>query len=1189
MANSQIIFSESGPITLTSIQRQVVDILNTTNSSKYPLAEWYLGAIYAAKNIYNPDRYSQAAQSLRELLEKLPRLFIETGVQLSRPNFQDMRSSLYSQLLSAKKRYGGEWNEKAIDVKLEKFILGIESYFELNKTPTRKDQIHYLMRKLDPMHDALDQGIRLEKSDQFRRLWKTLEDLAHHKTIPDDKLFWEQLAIVERLIVDLLAPITAQDQVAIRTIISKPHLEQNDVVELIELVKRRGANYVFFFNAVNSPEWIAPLVENGIFKNPPNVEFGGDDRVAFPFWWPILFLQRVSAQSPAQVVDIILGMEETNNPLILREICSIACGLSDVDLSLRLKPLVKQFLKSPYQFCEEDLVAKILNKWGNKIGPSRVAAREIVQYVIAFQPDPREKEKRSRRKENPEAWNTLLEPSPRFNQWEYQQILEKGVRPLVEHEPYQMACILIDATSRMIKMKMHKENPDKDDGEDLSEFWCRRLDKSDHEHQDSDEALVHTLTYACEEVYNKDPGFIDLLDQKLRKQRWKIFIRLRQYLYSAHLDSRTLPWVRELILNHSDYSKWKHHYESQIMIRKACEHFGHQLLDESEMSGIFNEIISGPHEEIYQKNMGVDFSKESFEQCKRNFHYLQLYPFAALLGGEYKIYFDGLECEAQEKIVTDESYSPYSGVRSGAVSYRSPKSAEELGRFTDDELLFYLNDWSDEHRDKDNWLVEINIPALAGVFQSIFKDMIVPDGERLDFWIANRDNIARPIYVEAMVKVMQEFIKNKNIAKLDKWIEFCAWILSHPDSKQMEGQHEARDKTSVNPDWSSSRRAVVDFIDACVEKDTNIPITAREGLSCLLQEVCSQGDWRLDQDHPVLLNDDPIVEAINNTRSRGLESLVNLGFWILRHLPDDPVPELKTILSKRLGGDAELLLTRPERALLGMHFGNLCALDLDWAIDQRGNIFSQGNKNVWLDAFGSYIRYNNPSAKMFEILRQEFEYALENLNVLTSFYAEADELVENLGHHLFEYYLWQLYPLTGEKSLLEIFYNKTTGDRKHWAKTFGNVGYVLRNSGNILEKELTDRVIAYFDWRLEAAEMLELQEFACWLDAECLNSEWRLRSYAKILDLGFVKSKRFSFEMEALSKLHSEHLGLVIECFAKITDLMVRGAQMHIPTDKVKPILKAGLNAGDPLIRGVAEHARENCLRLGRFEFLDIE
>ena len=52
---------------------------------------------------------------------------------------------------------------------------------------------------------------------------------------------------------------------------------------------------------------------------------------------------------------------------------------------------------------------------------------------------------------------------------------------------------------------------------------------------------------------------------------------------------------------------------------------------------------------------------------------------------------------------------------------------------------------------------------------------------------------------------------------------------------------------------------------------------------------------------------------------------------------------------------------------------------------------------------------------------------------------------------------------------------------------------------------------------------------------------------------------------------------------------MDQGTQMYISADEAKPILKAGLNAENPQVRENAERARENLLRLGRFDFLDME
>ena len=794
------------------------------------------------------------------------------------------------------------------------------------------------------------------------------------------------------------------------------------------------------------------------------------------------------------------------------------------------------------------------------------------------------------RKDDPEALETMLAPAPRFDEWDYQQILEKGVRPLADHEPYQVARILIDAVASMIRLGMHQQDFDRGIRQDGSEDWCRKLNKPDRRYWDVRGILVQTLTYACEQIYRNAGESIDALDQVLRNHRWVVFRRLRQHLYASNPNEQTLPWIREQVLGHEGYSRWEHHYEFQLMIRKAIEYFGLRLLSEDEKEEIFDKILSGPWREDYGDWMEEEDRNEAFEERQRYFHLKQLRPFEALLSGEVRDYFDELETEVHAEGVTDDSYLLYGMGTGGTVRYKSPKSIEDLQSLIDEDLISLLNEWDQEHLDKDDWLVEINIDALAGVFQSLFMEQVMHNDERLTFWMTNRDRIARPIYVTAMVKAMLEFVKEKKFDNLDQWIEFCEWVLSHPDSARVEGQPEPRKESRDHPDWSRSRRVVVDFIDACVSKDVEAPVAARDGLAKLLQQVCTQPDGRLDHDRPVLLNqDNPITEAINNTRSRAIESLVNFGFWIRRNLPKDDLSEVIGILTLRIVDDAEIPLTRPEHALLGMHFGNLCLLNGVWAAQYRENIFPQGNEFVWWDAFGSYLRFNEPAMPAFEILQDEFQYAIANLKTLSTENDNRGRLVNRLGQHLFTYYLWKVYPLVGDESLLASFYATTSDDRARWADLFDYIGRSLKISDRHLEEGLTDRIIEFFDWRHDVAEPLELKKFTFWLEAECLDPDWRLRSFLKIHDLDQGRVDEIYLQVRYLAKFLPDHLALVVECFVRITGSINQGIQFHIPTDEAKAILKAGLNSEDQEIQNNAEHARENLLRSGKFVFLDID
>ena len=154
--------------------------------------------------------------------------------------------------------------------------------------------------------------------------------------------------------------------------------------------------------------------------------------------------------------------------------------------------------------------------------------------------------------------------------------------------------------------------------------------------------------------------------------------------------------------------------------------------------------------------------------------------------------------------------------------------------------------------------------------------------------------------------MVHEQVKSRQFDKLDQWFELCEWVLSHPDQPREKSSNRS-EVAKEYPDWEGSRRAVGDFVEMCLEKDTNVPIAARERLAALLDKLCTQYNRRLDDDEPVLLNrDDQLTKAINNTRSRALEKLVSFGYWIRRQLKDDQAatPEVLMFSKNELVWDA---------------------------------------------------------------------------------------------------------------------------------------------------------------------------------------------------------------------------------------------------------------------------------------------
>ena len=437
---------------MTELQCEVLDALKGRQTDEYPLGSWYLGALYALKDEGNPDRVSQAAHSMRELLEKLPRVLHER-ITVRQPNFKEDRRRIYELWSLDREIYKGKWEFKTVNSRFNRTLQEIDNYLEENQRPDRKEQIRLALAKIDQMAEMFDPVIQKEKSDKIRRIWGDFEKFAHHGSSRDEQLFGNRFVEAEQLIFDLLAPITAEDQQAINELMEVTTPTEAEGRFLQKILKRRGANYVFFFQNAKNAAWIPILKEQGFFSSPPDVVPDEDGNVIIQTWWPIIFLQRVVISAPKEVVEIILNLPKPRNPRVLYSICEIACNVEDIELSLKLKSRVISYVKSRYGQPRSKVVIDLLNRWGRESDASKKAALDLLNVAVRFRPDPDHDEKIGRFREDKGLdtfMSSELKPAPRYGNWEYQLLLDDGVQPIIDSEPLKVACVLIRATASMI-------------------------------------------------------------------------------------------------------------------------------------------------------------------------------------------------------------------------------------------------------------------------------------------------------------------------------------------------------------------------------------------------------------------------------------------------------------------------------------------------------------------------------------------------------------------------------------------------------------------------------------------------------------------------------------------------------------------------------------------------------------------
>ena len=942
----------------------------------------------------------------------------------------------------------------------------------------------------------------------------------------------------------------------------------------------------YFFLRLRNPLWLQPLVERGYFESPPGPIRLPDGLDQFPFWPELEYLKNIVREVPDEVVEVVQRFPKIDNPRVHLGIIEIALRLPGVH-SAKLKPILLNSAGANPWFLTRRY-SELLSHWVTENENS--AALQLAEILVRFVPDPDSEDKQLRRRQNPQDWRTLLRPTPSVDSWDYHEVLQKGIIPLSESEPFKAALILIDATVEMIQLSTHQDHLEQGTDQDYSEVWCPRLSGTDSagEDEDSPESLVHTLTFACEKVFEQAPDLIPELHQRLSIHPWKLFKRLRQHLAALYPSEQTKPQIRDFVLKQEHYDQWPHHYEFQQMVRSGCERFGTELLSKEELRGIFDVFLSGPRREYH----GEPLTREQLGRFRRNFHRMQLRPFESVLFDEYLDYYQQLEDEFDQQIA-DEDYLQIGEARGGVVRGRSPRSLEDLAGLSDKELLVFINDWDSEYRyesaeDEESWLTEDNVEALAETFQTVFKNLVIPYETRLRYWLDHRERIERPIYVRAMVSGMQEHIKEGNFDELEHCLEFCQWVLSHPD-RESEASYGYDDRFREKPHWHTARRAVGDLVGSCVEDDVDVPVSFHVSLAKLLDALCTQFDAGLDRDAPVFPDrNDQLAEAINNTRSRGLESLVKFGLWLRRQGREDDVHFVMATLEKRFTPKAAIPLTLPEYAILGVNYGRLLGSNEAWAVEHRSDMFPQGFLLGWRSAFGTLLRYTHPNGPMFNVLRDDFAFALQHLADLELQDSPRDAFTDTLGQHVFTYYLWGLYPLKGPGSVIERFYRQTSPESDYWGNLFDHIGFTLRHTGKHLDKDLKDRLISFFEWRVEVGEAKELARFSWWLEAECLEEEWRLDAFSRILETGLPDSRGIYGQVETLTELLPGHAEIVVECFSKLTD-QLGGDPFHIMTEPARRILKAGLDSTDDAVRSNAERARNNLLRKGRLDLLTLD
>lgn len=200
---------------LSGQQRALYEALAEKHES---LGVMYMGAVAVRPQDSNPDRFAQAAHSVRELMEKLPR-YLDVPV-LERE--LSMKEKL-RQLEDIWDRAQGDATGVSITATLKKFLASVKEFFDWfrEQHPRRRERTARVMRSLDPGTSKLPSKIEDLRLKEWDACHGFFQGVSHHTTecTEDDLDAW--IDSLERFLLDRLRPRTFEDHDELDEIIAE--------------------------------------------------------------------------------------------------------------------------------------------------------------------------------------------------------------------------------------------------------------------------------------------------------------------------------------------------------------------------------------------------------------------------------------------------------------------------------------------------------------------------------------------------------------------------------------------------------------------------------------------------------------------------------------------------------------------------------------------------------------------------------------------------------------------------------------------------------------------------------------------------------------------------------------------------------------------------------------------------------
>ena len=834
----------------------------------------------------------------------------------------------------------------------------------------------------------------------------------------------------------------------------------------LALIKKSGATYLYFFEKLQSPAWLAPLSEHGLFKNPPGREHLDDDTFLFPRWAASGYLSRMASLPEAQedVLRISLDMAVTDNVNVHYDLFEVAMALPPSGAA-KLVPRARSWVQSPYnglvKYKIGDLIARLAN------GGQTREALQLAEYTFALRPDTRDPDCESSLPDEPKAW---------LDDWHYEEALKESVPALTAADALKTTKRLCALLARSVELSTRS---DRTDHADYSYIWHSGIEH-DESHPQLKNSLVSAVRNAAVAAIEARPALRQDVLKILRSHAWTVFRRieldlLRRFseLMADEIDEIALELVQlEGSMQH----------EAALLLGAAFGGLSREKKEE-----ILEDIEDGPEEgsaEAWFRFLKTGPTAENIAAFNARWRAKRYLLISNEVPGAWQSRIQEVIKTAGE-VCRPDQLEP----RTGWVGRPKPEGAENLEQMRPEEAVVFLRNWRGT-----SGPLEATHEDVGRILSSLIASD--PSG-----YVAQSEEFRAldPTFVRFFFSGLEEAVRARKSFDWSAALSLAKWVIAQP--RQILGRNGQ--SMDADPDWEWTLRSIASLLEKGLQDGRvgELDYLHRDLVVSVLEPLTDDVDPTNPREADYFRDSsDPTSLAINSVRGKAFNALVAYALWVRRNLdrldkpPDatfDAMPEVRRILNSHLETTREPSLAI--RSVYGQFFPWLIHLDREWA---RGAVERIFPKDASLSSYRSaawnaYILFCRPYRNVLPVLRTQYAQSIAHLAQPYDGGVRHQDPREHLASHVAVYYWWGDLAID-DPLLVDFFRIAPVGIRGQMIET---VRRSLLDYEGPIDEPIEKRLSILWEWRLHAAAESgkaaefsdELAEFGWWFASKKLD------------------------------------------------------------------------------------------------------